>query len=162
MKYINDHLEEFFIIPLMFLMSIIIFIQVIMRYAFQNSLVWSEELARYMFVWLVYFAVSYTARREKHIRIDAAINIYPKKLRPYIEILSEIIVLAFSAFIAVTAITVFQKITWSGQLSPAMRLPMQFVYLAPLIGFVLTSLRQIQCVIRKVKALKNHEEVAEA
>lgn len=162
MKYINDHLEEFFIIPLMFLMSIIIFIQVIMRYAFQNSLVWSEELARYMFVWLVYFAVSYTARREKHIRIDAAINIYPKKLRPYIEILSEVIVLAFSAFIAVTAITVFQKITWSGQLSPAMRLPMQFVYLAPLIGFVLTSLRQIQCVIRRVKALKNHEEVAEA
>ncbi|WP_313530811.1 TRAP transporter small permease [Anaerotignum sp.] len=162
MKYINDHLEEFFIIPLMFLMSIIIFIQVIMRYAFQNSLVWSEELARYMFVWLVYFAVSYTARREKHIRIDAAINIYPKKLRPYIEILSEIIVLAFSAFIAVTAITVFQKITWSGQLSPAMRLPMQFVYLAPLVGFVLTSVRQIQCVIRRVKALKNHEEVAEA
>ncbi|WMI81284.1 TRAP transporter small permease [Anaerotignum sp. MB30-C6] len=161
MKFFNDHLEEFFIIPLMFLMSIIIFIQVIMRYAFQNSLVWSEELARYMFVWLVYFAVSYTARREKHIRIDAAINIYPKKLRPFIELLSEIIVLAFSLFIAITAITVFQKITWSGQLSPAMRIPMQFVYAAPLVGFVLTAIRQIQCVLRRIKALKNHEEVAE-
>lgn len=162
MKYINDHLEEFFIIPLMFLMSIIIFVQVIMRYAFQNSLVWSEELARYLFVWLVYFAVSYTARREKHIRIDAAINIYPKKSRPYIEILSEIIVLAFSVFIAVTAVTVFHKITWSGQLSPAMRIPMQFVYAAPLIGFVLTAIRQIQCILRRIKALKNHEEVAKA
>ncbi|WP_352399928.1 TRAP transporter small permease [Anaerotignum sp.] len=162
MKYINDHLEEFFIIPLMFLMSIIIFLQVIMRYAFQNSLVWSEELARYLFVWLVYFAVSYTARREKHIRIDAAINIYPKKSRPYIEILSEIIVLAFSVFIAVTAVTVFHKITWSGQLSPAMRIPMQFVYAAPLIGFVLTAIRQIQCILRRIKALKNHEEVAKA
>lgn len=162
MKYINDHLEEFFIIPLMFLMSIIIFVQVVMRYAFQNSLVWSEELSRYMFVWLIYFAVSYTARREKHIRIDAAINIYPKKLRPLIEILSEIIVLAFSVFIAMTAVTVFQKITWSGQLSPAMRIPMQFVYAAPLVGFVLTAIRQIQCILRRIKALKNHEEVAEA
>ena len=57
MKYVWEHLEEFFIIPLMFAMSIIIFIQVIMRYVFQNSLTWSEELARYMFVWLVYFAV---------------------------------------------------------------------------------------------------------
>ena len=38
MKYVWEHLEEFFIIPLMFAMSIIIFIQVIMRYVFQNSL----------------------------------------------------------------------------------------------------------------------------
>jgi len=160
MKFFNDHLEEFFIIPLMFLMSIIIFVQVVMRYAFQNSLVWSEELSRYMFVWLIYFAVSYTARREKHIRIDAAINIYPKKMRPFIEIFSEIIVLAFCVFVAVTAVTVYQKITWSGQLSPAMRIPMQFVYAAPLFGFILTAIRQIQCIVKRIKALKNHEEVA--
>lgn len=162
MKFFNDHLEEFFIIPLMFLMSIIIGIQVVMRYVFQNSLVWSEELSRYMFIWLIYFAVSYTARREKHIRIDAAINLYPKKLRPYIEILSELIVLGFSVFIAVTAVTVFHKITWSGQLSPAMRIPMQYVYAAPLVGFVLTAIRQVQCILRRIKAIKNHEEVAEA
>ncbi len=162
MKFFNDHLEEFFIIPLMFLMSIIIFIQVIMRYVFQSSLVWSEELSRYMFIWLIYFAVSYTARREKHIRIDAAINLYPKKLRPYIEILSELIVLGFSIFIAVTAVTVFHKITWSGQLSPAMRIPMQYVYAAPLVGFVLTAIRQVQCILRRMIAIKNHEEVTEA
>ncbi len=162
MKFLNDHLEEFFIIPLMFIMSIVIGFQVIMRYVFQNSLVWSEELARYMFIWLIYFAVSYTARREKHIRIDAAINLYPKKIRPYIEILSELIVLAFSIFIAVTAVTVFNKITWSGQLSPAIRIPMQYVYAAPLIGFVLTAIRQMQCIGRQIKAIKNHEEVAEA
>ena len=71
MKWFLDHVEEFFMIPLIFAMSIIIFIQVVCRYVFQNSLTWSEEMARYMFVWLVYFSVSYTARREKHIRIDA-------------------------------------------------------------------------------------------
>ena len=110
MKWFLDHVEEFFMIPLIFAMSIIIFIQVVCRYVFQNSLTWSEEMARYMFVWLVYFSVSYTARREKHIRIDAAINLYPKKARPYIEILSEVIVLGFAIFIAVTGYTVFGKI----------------------------------------------------
>ncbi len=162
MKYIMDHLEEFFMIPLIFAMSIIIFIQVIMRYVFQSSLTWSEEMARYMFVWLVYFSVSYTARREKHIRIDAAINLYPKKVRPYIELVSEIIVLAFAIFIAVTGFTVFGKIAWSGQMSPAMRIPMQFVYAAPMIGLGLTAIRQVQCIIRKVKALGNNGEVTEA
>ena len=162
MKYIMDHAEEFFMIPLIFAMSLIIFVQVVMRYVFHNSLTWSEEMARYLFVWLVYFSVSYTARREKHIRIDAAINLYPKKLRPYIEIISEIIVLAFSVFIAVTGVTVFQKITWSGQMSPAIGLPMQVVYAAPMIGMALTAIRQVQCIARKVKGLKNNgQEVAE-
>lgn len=163
MKMINDHLEEVFIIPIMFIMSILIFVQVVMRYVFDNSLTWSEELARYLFIWLVYFAVSYTARREKHIRIDAAINIYPKKLRPYVEILSEVIVLAFSIFISATAITVFQKIAWSGQVSAAIGIPMQLVYAAPLVGFVLTAIRQVQCIVRRIKMLgKNPEEVSEA
>lgn len=163
MKFIMDHVEEFFMIPLIFAMSIIIFIQVVMRYVFQNSLTWSEELARYLFVWLVYFSVSYTARREKHIRIDAAINLYPKAARPVVELISEIIVLAFSIFIAVTGVTVFQKITASGQISPAIGLPMQFVYAAPLIGFLLTAIRQVQCIIRKVKGLSgnNGEGVSE-
>ena len=116
-----------------------------------------------MFVWLVYFSVSFTARREKHIRIDAAINLYPKKLRPYVEILSEIIVLAFSIFIAVTGVTVYHKIAWSGQMSPAIRIPMQFVYAAPMVGMALTAIRQLQCIVKRVKNLKNHtEEVAEA
>ncbi|MBQ3616237.1 MAG: TRAP transporter small permease [Anaerotignum sp.] len=163
LKKIWDNLEEFIIVPLIFAMSIIIFIQVIMRYVFQNSLTWSEELARYLFVWLVYFSVSFTARRQKHIRIDAAINLYPKKLRPYIDILSEIIVLAFSIFIAVTGVTVFQKIAWSGQMSPAIGIPMQIVYAAPMVGMALTAIRQVQCIIGKIKNLKNNTgEVAEA
>ena len=98
MKFLNEHFEACFIVPLMFLMSIIIFIQVVMRYVFHSSLTWSEELARYLFVWLVYFSVAYTAKRQAHIRIDAAINLYPKALRPWIEILSEIIVLIFSIY----------------------------------------------------------------
>ena len=162
MKKVWDNLEEFIIIPLIFAMSIIIFIQVIARYVFQNSLTWSEELARYLFVWLVYFSVSFTARRQKHIRIDAAINLYPKKLRPYVEILSEVIVLPFSIFIAVTGVTVFHKIAWSGQMSPAMGIPMQFVYAAPMIGLGLTAIRQVQTIVQKAKGLKNTEEVTEA
>ena len=65
MKWVLDHVEEFFMIPLIFAMSIIIFIQVVCRYVFQNSLTWSEEMARYMFVWLVYFSV-YRKKRKAH------------------------------------------------------------------------------------------------
>ena len=153
MKWFMDHLEEFFMIPLIFAMSIVIFVQVVMRYVFQSSLTWSEELARYMFVWLVYFSVSYTARREKHIRIDAAINLYPKKARPYIEILSELIVLGFSIFIAVTGYTVFGKIAWSGQMSPAMRIPMAYAYASVPVGCALMSARLCAEIAKNIRSV---------
>lgn len=154
LKFLNDHLEDIFIIPLMIGMSVLIFVQVVMRYIFGNSLVWSEELARYLFVWLVYFSVSYTAKREKHIRIDAALMVFPKKARPYIEILSEVLIFLFSIFIVVTSITVVQKIAASGQHSPALGLPMQLVYAAPLVGFILTAFRSLQTICKKIKNLK--------
>ena len=50
LKFLNDYLEETICIILMSIMTIIIFIQVIMRYVMHNSLSWSEELARYCFV----------------------------------------------------------------------------------------------------------------
>lgn len=154
LEFLNKHLEDLFIVPLMIGMSVLIFVQVVMRYVFSASLTWSEELARYLFIWLVYFSVSYTAKREKHIRIDAALMLFPKKMRPYIEILSEVLILLLSIFIVVTAVTVVHKIQLSGQHSPALGLPMYLVYSAPLIGFILTGFRTLQTVIKKVKNLK--------
>lgn len=154
LKFLNEHLEDIFIIPLMIGMSVLIFVQVVMRYVFGNSLVWSEELARYLFVWLVYFSVSYTAKREKHIRIDAALMIYPKKARPYVEILSEVLIFLFSIFVVATSMTVVQKIAASGQHSPALGLPMHLVYAAPLLGFILTGFRSLQTIFKKIRNLK--------
>lgn len=161
LNFLNKHAEDIFIIPLMIGMSFLIFIQVVMR-KMGHSLTWSEELARYLFIWLVYFSVSYTAKREKHIRIDAALMIFPTKIRPYVEIFSEILILIFSVFIVVTSVTVVQKIAASGQHSPALGLPMQVVYAAPLVGFILTSFRTVQTIMKKVKALHGNEGGAEA
>lgn len=159
LKKLDKNLEVYLIVPLLIGMSVLIFVQVVMRYVFQNSLVWSEELARYLFVWLVYLSVSYTAKREKHIRIDAAFFLYPKKVRPYVELLSDIIVFLFAIFILFTSVTVVGKIAWSGQISPALHIPMEYVYAAPLVGFALTTLRSVQTIVKRVKQFQNAKEV---
>ena len=51
LKKIDEHLEDILLVTLLSLMSLIIFVQVIMRYLMRNSLSWSEELARYLFIW---------------------------------------------------------------------------------------------------------------
>ena len=49
LKKIDNHLEDLLMVVLLCVMSLLIFVQVIMRYIFNNSLSWSEELARYLF-----------------------------------------------------------------------------------------------------------------
>ena len=75
LKWLDANLEKYLCVVLMSVMTLIIFIQVVARYVFQNSLSWSEELARYIFIWLVYLGISYGCQMRKHIKIDAALQL---------------------------------------------------------------------------------------
>ena len=129
LKFLNDYLEETICIILMSVMTIIIFIQVIMRYVMHNSLSWSEELARYCFIWLIYIGVAYGC-----------------KLMKYITIVGELLVLAFAAYIVVTGVELTYKQWLFGKASPALGVPLQYINAAPVVGFGLVVIRQIQAI----------------
>ena len=54
----------------MAIMTILVFIQVVMRYVFSNSLSWSEELARFIFLWLSWIGASYAVKERSHFRVE--------------------------------------------------------------------------------------------
>ena len=68
--------------------------------------------------------------------------------------MGDIVVLLFSAFIIKTSYELFMKIAMLGQKSAAMGIPMQFVYMAPFVGFVLTFYRTLQTIWLRVKCLR--------
>ena len=105
-------------------MTLILAAQVFMRYVMQASLTWSEELARYIFVWLIYIGISYGAKIMKHIRIEAAVMVLPKRGQRYVEILGDILFLGFALFIVYTSWGIVQKQLLLGQTSPAIQMPM--------------------------------------
>ncbi|WP_125142205.1 TRAP transporter small permease [Clostridium transplantifaecale] len=159
LKKIDEHLEDILLVTLLSLMSLIIFVQVIMRYLMHNSLSWSEELARYLFIWSIYLSVSYAAKERKHIKIDAALYLFPKKCRPFIRIIGDIIVLCFAGFIIATSFRLVQKIGMLGQVSAALSIPMNYIYMAPLIGFVLTFYRTAQNIRLRIVNLRKGVEM---
>lgn len=141
---LDEHMEDIALVILMSTMSIFIFFQVIMRYVFKNSLAWSEELARYIFIWLSYLAIPYATRLRKHVKIEAALYIFPKKLRPIIVIIGDLISFSFVIFLVWAGFIMVQRLAVSGQTSPAVGLPMVVIYAAPFVGFILTVIRMIQ------------------
>ena len=82
--WLDEYLEISLCVALMSVMTVVIFVQVVMRYVFHNSLTWSEEFARYCFIWLIYLGISYGCKIMKHIKIDAALKLFPEKMRPYV------------------------------------------------------------------------------
>jgi TRAP-type C4-dicarboxylate transport system permease small subunit len=154
LKWLDNYFEITICITLMSVMTALLFVQVIMRRVFSYSLYWSEELARYIFIWLIYFSISYGAKIIKHIRIEAFLGIFPKKARPFVVILGDLLFLGFAVFIIFTASDLVRKQMMLKQESPAIHMPIALVYAAPCVGFVLTAIRQTQTIIFRIKAFQ--------
>ena len=153
-KFLDEHIEEIFLVIFLTGMSLVIGLQVFMRYVMKSSLSWSEELARYMFIWMVYIGISYGIKKRKHIKIDAAINIFPIKMRKYLFILSDVIFLVFAIIIVFQSEKVAMLILKLGQISPGTGIPMGYIYHAVPIGFSLVGIRLIQSIMYRIKEIR--------
>jgi C4-dicarboxylate transporter DctQ subunit len=65
-----DRLEEAFMIVALTFMTLLTFLQVVLRYGFGGGFVWSLEATTYTFAWLVLIGMSYGVRTEAHIAVD--------------------------------------------------------------------------------------------
>ena len=72
-----DRLEEGAIAFLLGVMTLITFVQVIMRYVFNDSILWGIEASTYVFGWLVLIGISYGVKAGSHIGVDALVNVLP-------------------------------------------------------------------------------------
>lgn len=66
-KWLDDHLEETFLVILLILISCVSLLQVIIRkIPFIPALTWAEELCRFLWIWSVFISLPYTLRKEQH------------------------------------------------------------------------------------------------
>lgn len=120
---------------LMLAMVVIIFTQVIARYAFANSLSWSEEVGRYIFVWITFLGCAMAVRNRQHVSLDMFIKILPVSVQKIALIVSYFSMMIF------TAVLIFGGIKFvtrgSHQMSSALEIPMHYVYIVLPVGGVL-------------------------
>ncbi|MEA4988379.1 MAG: TRAP transporter small permease [Anaerovorax sp.] len=159
LKKLDDNLEEYFLVATISLSVIIIFLQVIMRYVFKASLPWSEEFARYLFLWQIWVGAAYAAKHSRHLRAEVLKSIVNTKYHNYIELIALIIWLGFAIFLTVKGGQVVQMIGRMKQLSPAMRMPMVIPYLSVPIGSGLMVYRLIQNLMTLIKTMFRNKSV---
>lgn len=75
------------------IMCIIVFGNVVLRYLFNSGITWSEEVARYLFVWLVLLSSIMVLKDNGHLGVEMVIKMLPKPLKRAVYIISNLIVL---------------------------------------------------------------------
>ncbi|WP_088156978.1 TRAP transporter small permease [Achromobacter xylosoxidans] len=153
-KFLDKHLEEMLTVLLLSVMSLLICAQVFMRYVMDSSLAWSEELARYCFIWATYLGVSYAVKRNAHICVEAVVSRFPDRLKACFVVLSHLLFIVFAALVVKEGYALTLKIFKFGQTSSSLGLPMGLIYLAPTVGFGLVILRLIQSIFVELGALR--------
>ncbi len=149
-----DNFEEGVVVIFLAAMTAVVFLQVIFRFVIKGSLPWSEEVSRYLMVWVTFIGASIGVKHGAHIGVEAFVNLLPVVLRRWAAILAGLLSLAFLAVIAYNSSRLIQFLWSTGQLSPAMQIPMYWAYLAVPAGTILMGIRFVQAIYRKLASEK--------
>ncbi len=152
-RFLDKKGEEVFLVSIIAFSVLLLFIQVVMRYVFKNSISWSEELARYAFLWMIWVGASLATKEVKHLKAEFMKNMLSDKKAKILTVVSLVLWLGFSLWLAYSSFWLTVDIFQSGQKSAAMQLPMFIPYASVPVGTTLMSLRLIQhlCSILKKK-----------
>ncbi|ANU11026.1 C4-dicarboxylate transport system small permease [Planococcus antarcticus DSM 14505] len=152
LHWLDRHIEEVLLVLFSTVMVAVIFMQVVMR-QFDNSLSWTEELARYCFIWLVYIGISYGVKKDRHIKVDVLLLVLRNKGKIILTIIANLLFLAFAVFVIRYGFDIAMQLLSFGQKSPANQIPMGLIYLATPVGMGLTLIRLVQNLVKHIKAL---------
>lgn len=135
LKFLNNIEEKFLVLNLL-ISTLIVFLNVVLRYCFSASLAWVDEAARYMFIWLIWIGADYTLANRKHLRIDILSSKLNGKSRIGLELFVMIVWCIFCIFLGWQGTKLVRIVVEQGQLSTAMQISMGWAYLCiPLSGF---------------------------
>lgn len=119
-------------LAILILLNLVVGLQVFSRYVLNHSLFWSEELARYMFIWLVFLSAAMVLRQDRHIQVSAFVDILPASMKRAIIVLGDLLMLGFVLVVFVESIRLASMV-WT-VLTAAMEIPWSLVYLGILLG----------------------------
>lgn len=144
LRILNDKLEEIFLVILMTAATTIVAAQVITRYLLKVPLPWSEEVARYMFIWLVWVGAAFATKERRHISIDVLVSRLPAAGRKVCSVISTLVWIGFLVCMAYLSFKLTKSVFGGSQVAVGSGIPMWIPYAAIPTGMTLMLFRLLQ------------------
>ncbi|CAG1019460.1 2,3-diketo-L-gulonate TRAP transporter small permease protein YiaM [Burkholderiaceae bacterium] len=125
-------LNQWLVIGLMASMAVLVFVNVVMRYLFNQSIVWVEEVTQYEMIWVAYLGAGLALREGRHVAVDTLQDWLPALSRRALRNLLAVAIAVFLAALVVLGIQI-AMFTWD-QETPVLNVPSGLPYLAVPLG----------------------------
>lgn len=158
-KFVDVNFEPTVMAVLFYAMTTLIAVQVVLRFFFQAGFSWAEEIARILFVWLMYFSFSYATRNHRHIGVGFVKGMFPEKIQKVILLLVDILFFFFTTAALIAAISIIEKTARYNDRAQSIDISMNVLYAAAFIGYGLMGLRLLQGFVWKSLHFKDSLEV---
>lgn len=131
-----DGLMKFGIIMTTSVMMIACALQVFSRYILPHPLSWTEEVARYSFIWWSFLGAAYVVRLNGHLGMDVLVNLLPRRLMLLTQRIVFLITLAFMVIVTVEGVKIVK--IQAGQSAVMLPISMGWIYgVVPFTGLVM-------------------------
>jgi len=134
--------EDWVSFLLFWVLAFIVFYQVFTRYFLGDPAGWTEEIARYFLVAVVFIGASMSVRKNNHIQVDVFYRFMPRRLARVLSLAVDVVRIGFFGYAAWLNWLLLERI--GSQRMAIVELPMGWVFGAMLFGFILMFLRSLQ------------------
>lgn len=134
-------LNRWLLIVLLAAMSVIVFANVVLRYLTNDSIVWAEEVARHLMIWMTFLGAGLVLRFGGHVAIDNLHAALGSRAARMLRLAICLLLMAFFGFMAWKSYGYVQAMRF--QTTPATGIPFSYVYAAIPVGFVLLMVHML-------------------
>ncbi len=146
-----DKLEKSFLAGTIIFTSLLLFVNVVLRYVFMKPIYWAEELVRYLMVWLIFIGASQVTSWGGHVGVDILPRFLSKRGNLILAFAVNVVCIAFCIVLAYYSFGQMLRVKNAQQVSPALEIPMWLAYAAIPAGSVLMLIRYIQQIFLRLR-----------
>lgn len=144
------NIEEWTLFIIVTVALISLFVNVILRYGFNYTLAWSEELVRIVIIYSTFVGASVAVKQRAMIKIDAIVQIFPK-LKKGLTLYSNILMLIFACMMIYYGYKMAELQVMTNQKTIIMQIPLVYLYaIMPVMG-IMVFIRTVQVVIQDIR-----------
>lgn len=91
--------ENIFNSIILIIVLVVISAQIVARYVFNHPLTWSEELSRYLYVWIAWIGCAFCVGTRSHIRVPVVFDNFPKNIQTVLLVFGNLIIVGMFCYL---------------------------------------------------------------
>ncbi|MCP1313651.1 MULTISPECIES: TRAP transporter small permease [unclassified Halomonas] len=136
------------------LMALNTVINVIARFVFGNSIMFSGELNRILIIMITFAGIGYAARHGRHIRMSAIYDALPMGGRRALMVFISLFTSLVMFFLLYYSVVYIQDLYGKGRVLPALSLPVWLIYIWVPMGFLITGIQYLLTAVKNLTSRK--------